>query len=184
MPFTCHSEPFPTISSTNANVQIGARQYPGYRAYFSGAIDEVELFNRALAEGEIQDIVTRGRFGKCKIQVGIDIKPGGYPNSINLSSAGVVPVAILSSATFDATQVDPMTIDLMGASVKLVGKKGLPLCHEEDANGDGINDLVCQIYTYELIIDPGASNAVVRALTYDGIAIWGEDSVNIVKDAL
>jgi hypothetical protein len=40
---------------------------------------------------------------------------------VNLGSAGVIPVAILSSASFDATTVDPATISLAGASVKLVG---------------------------------------------------------------
>ncbi len=36
-------------------------------------------------------------------QVEIDIKPGSYPNSINLGNNGVIPVAILSSWEFDAT---------------------------------------------------------------------------------
>ena len=40
----------------------------------------------------------------------IDIKPGEYPNTINLGSNGVVPVAILSTLIFDATQVDPLTV--------------------------------------------------------------------------
>jgi hypothetical protein len=147
---------------------------------YNGLLDEIEVFNRGLSEGEIQSIYAAGRFGKCKVQVAIDIKPGSYPNSINLGSAGVIPVAILSSTTFDATQLDPMTIDLNGAGVKLVGKKGLPLCHVEDVNSDGLNDSICQVYTYDFIIEPGATNAVLKALTYDGIAIWGQDSVNIV----
>ncbi len=33
-------------------------------------------------------------------------------NSINLNSAGAVPVAILRSETFDATKVDPDTVRL------------------------------------------------------------------------
>ena len=38
-------------------------------------------------------------------EVTIDIKPGDPSNTINLRSNGVIPVAILSSASFDALQV-------------------------------------------------------------------------------
>jgi len=38
--------------------------------------------------------------------IDIDIKPGSDPNSINSKSMGLVPVAILSSANFDAPSVD------------------------------------------------------------------------------
>lgn len=55
------------------------------------------------------------------IPVAIDIKPGSYPNSINLGSNGVVPVAIFGSATFDVGQIDYATINLANASVKLKG---------------------------------------------------------------
>ena len=49
------------------------------------------------------------------INVTIDIKPGAFPNSINLGSNGNVPMAILSSADFDATTVDPETVTLADA---------------------------------------------------------------------
>ncbi|MBI4463410.1 MAG: LamG domain-containing protein, partial [Acidobacteria bacterium] len=50
--------------------------------YFSGQIDEVEVFNRALSASEISAIYNAGSAGKCTwIQVGIDIKPGSFPNS-------------------------------------------------------------------------------------------------------
>jgi len=42
--------------------------------------------------------------------VEIDIKPGSYPNSINLDSGRVVPVAILTTPDFDASIVDPGTV--------------------------------------------------------------------------
>ena len=116
------------------------------------------------------------------IDVIIDIKPGSDPNSINLSSAGVIPIAILSSHTFDATTVNPDTVSLAGASVKLVGKSGKYLCHEEEVNGDSLLDLVCQVYTVEFMIEEGESVAVLEAETYDGSRIRGEDSIHIVPD--
>ncbi|NIM97272.1 MAG: hypothetical protein GTO24_04065 [candidate division Zixibacteria bacterium] len=116
------------------------------------------------------------------LEVAIDIKPGSDPNSINLSSAGVIPVAILSSDTFDATTVNPDTVSLAGARVKLVGKSGKYLCHEEDVNGDELLDLVCQVYTAESMIEEGESVAVLEAETFDGVQIRGEDTIRIVQD--
>ncbi|MCJ7728735.1 MAG: hypothetical protein MUO27_02470 [Sedimentisphaerales bacterium] len=50
----------------------------------------------------------------------IDIKPGSWPNAINLGSNGVIPVAILSSQYFDATTVKPESVELggVGAAVR------------------------------------------------------------------
>ncbi len=116
------------------------------------------------------------------VKVEIDIKPGSDPNSINLSSAGVIPVAILSSETFDATTVNPDTVCLAGAKVKMVGKSGKYLAHEKDVNEDGILDLVCQVVTADSMIEPGESVAVLEAETFDGVQIRGEDDIRIVHD--
>ena len=121
--------------------------------------------------------------GPQVIEVDIDIKPGSDPNSINLSSAGVIPVAILSSATFDATTVDPATVSLAGAEIKVAGKSGKYLSHEEDVNDDGLLDLVCQVLiTEDWAIEPGETIAELIAETYDGQSIRGEDAISIVPD--
>jgi len=112
--------------------------------------------------------------------VDVDIKPGSFPNSINLESAGVIPVAILSSASFDATQVDPATVTLAGAAVKLLGKGDRFSCSAQDVNGDNLPDLVCHIRTSELMIEPGDSTAVLEAQTFIGEAVRGQDAVSIV----
>ena len=112
----------------------------------------------------------------------IDIKPGSYPNSINLSSAGVVPVAILGSATFDATQVDPASVTLAGARIRLIGKGDKYSCNAEDVNADSFVDLVCHVVTAQFMIEPGDSIAVLEAQTFDGQAMRGEDSIDIVPD--
>jgi hypothetical protein len=61
-------------------------------------------------------------FGVIGIEVEIDIKPCSDPNPINKGSNGLVPVAILSSPEFDATQVDPTSVSLAGAGVAVRGK--------------------------------------------------------------
>lgn len=83
----------------------------------------------------------------------IDIKPGSYPNSINLGSNGVIPVAILSTADFDATTLNPENIFLAGSGVRVRGKGNKYLASEEDVNGDGLTDLVVKVETVNL--DPG-----------------------------
>ena len=114
------------------------------------------------------------------LPVDIDIKPGSDPNSINLDSAGVIPVAILGSDTFDASTVDPSTVCLAGASVKLIGKGSKYSASLEDVNGDGYLDLVCRIETASFLVESGASTAVLEAETYDGQRIRGEDTIRIV----
>jgi len=94
----------------------------------------------------------------------------------------VIPVAILSSPTFDATQVDPATVVLSGAQVKLIGKGDKYSCGAEDVNGDGLQDLVCHVMTAQFMIEPGASVAVLEAATVSGLRIRGEDLIQIVRD--
>ena len=113
--------------------------------------------------------------------VNIDIKPMDDSNSINLGSKGVTPVAILSSPTFNPMMVDPHTVFLAGASVKIAGNKNL-LVHAEDVNEDGIDDLVCHFETAQLLLNEGDSIAVIEAQTFNGIQIRGQDSVRIVSD--
>jgi len=117
----------------------------------------------------------------CSLSVEIDIKPGSYPNTINLGSFGLVPVAILSSDGFDATTVDPDTVALAGAGVAVRGKGSKLMSHEEDVNGDDLVDLVVQVATENL--DPDSFQdgyAILTASTYDGQAIKGQDEIRIV----
>jgi hypothetical protein len=115
------------------------------------------------------------------IAVDIDIKPGSYPNSINLGSNGAVPVAILSSLEFDATTVDPATVTLAGAGVAIRGKGERYLASEEDVDGDGLLDLSLKVETENL--DPNIFQdgwAYLTGTTYDGQDIDGLDEITIV----
>ncbi len=115
------------------------------------------------------------------IRVTIDIKPGSYPNTINLGSHGLVPVAILSSAEFDARTVDADTVELAGSGVAVRGKGSKLMAHQENVNGDELVDLVVQVETEN--IDPDSFQdgfAILTGSTYDGQAIQGEDEITIV----
>lgn len=113
------------------------------------------------------------------IPVAIDIKPWSFPNSINLGSKGVVPVAVLTTDDFDATEVDySKNLTFAGASPVY--------CSQEDVNDDGETDLICHFRTQELVNDtedsltPKSTEATLRGQTSDGIPIIGTDSVRIV----
>ena len=85
---------------------------------------------------------------------------------------------------FHATKVDPETVRLADATVKMVGKGGKLLCHTEDVDGDGLTDGICQVVVSEMAVALGSTDtqATLHAQTVDGAAIAGSDSINIVKD--
>ena len=106
------------------------------------------------------------------VEVEIDIKPGSYPNSINLKSRGKVPVAILTTDNFDAYDVDPDTCVFAGAN---------PLRWKmEDIDNDGDYDMLFHYRTLELDLNQNSTEASLEGEIYDGIQIIGTDSVNIV----
>jgi hypothetical protein len=112
------------------------------------------------------------------ISVDIDIKPYSDPSSINLDALTHVPVAIFSSSDFDATTVDPSTVTLDGAPVRLKND-GTPHFYLDDVNGDGLTDMVVQVSTAGLT--PDSVEATLMGKTTDGETIIGVDPVTIVQ---
>jgi hypothetical protein len=113
------------------------------------------------------------------ISVSIDIKPGSFPNSINLGSGGSVPVAIFSTTTFDATTVDPMSAKLASATVRLKGQ-GTPMASFADVNDDGLLDLVVHVSTEALQLSGTDTEALLEGQTFSGVPVKGTDSVRVV----
>ena len=148
------------------------------RFAFSGIIDQVRIWDGALTKSDIEynySIESRYLLGNIEI----DIKPGSDPNSINLDSNGVVPVAILGSEDFDAAEVNPLTVTLSGAAAKLKGNSG-NAGSLEDVNDDGYLDRVVQVITEQLVLTSGDTVAVLNAYTYAGLALTGSDWIRIV----
>jgi len=111
--------------------------------------------------------------------IAIDIKPGAYPNSINLGSNGVVPVAIFGSRTFDVMKIIPTSIMLAGSTARVKGK-GQPIATFSDLNGDGFMDMTVHVSTDALELNPADIQARLEATTVDGVKITGFDTVRIV----
>lgn len=111
-------------------------------------------------------------------EVGIDIKPSSFPNSINSESRGKIPVAILSSEAFDA----PSQVNATSLTFGKTGdEQSLAFCRgSEDVNGDGLLDLVCHFYTQRTSFQSGDPVGILRGKLLDGTRIEGQDSVRIV----
>ena len=112
--------------------------------------------------------------------VSVDVKPGVSPNYVNAYVRGVLPVAVLGAADFDASMIDPATVILHGSGDASPAGGDRPLCHLEDVNGDGEVDLLCQFRILDLALRPGEATLVLEAKTYDGQRIRGEDRVRVI----
>ena len=106
------------------------------------------------------------------IEVEIDIKPGSDPNSINLKSKGVVPVAVLTTNDFDASIVAPETVEFTGAEpVRWT---------TEDVDGDGDMDMLFHFKVQDLSLTEDSTEATLTGATNIGQPIQDTDTVNIV----
>jgi hypothetical protein len=115
------------------------------------------------------------------LTVTIDIKPGEFPNRINITRdpnrIEVIPVAILTTPTFDATTVDPATVRF-----GKTGTEAAPVrAALEDADGDGTIDLVLHFRTQDTGLQCGDTSAVLTGKTVSGQAIQGSDSIVTVR---
>ena len=114
------------------------------------------------------------------LPVGIDIKPGTSENIINIKSKGKIPVAILSSLTFDApTEVERTSL----TSGHTGNEASFALCDTEpqDVNGDGLLDLVCNFYTSLTGFQVGDVEGFLKGLTVEGVPLEGSDTVRILS---
>ena len=149
--------------------------------FLNGRIDEVELFvGRALNDSEILAIYNAGSAGKCKALTTVQmvIHPGSFPNAstINPKSKGVIPVAILSTNTFDATTVNPASVKFGPAEAVETHGRG----HTEDVNRDGWRDLVVHFHTQDTGIVCGNTSVSLTGTTFSGQTFKGSASIRTV----
>jgi hypothetical protein len=120
---------------------------------------------------------TGGQLISIERQIPIDIKPGSDPAPINVGSKGVVPVAILSSPTFDARTVNLHTVTF--------GPKHTPALDKQadiqDVNGDGLLDLVVHFDNTKTGITKGTTQACLTGKLTNGLAVKGCDVIETVS---
>lgn len=103
----------------------------------------------------------------------VDIKPGEFPNAINPKSKGVIPVAILTTDTFDATTVNPLSIKF-GPNKALEAHRRN---HVEDVDKDGDLDLLLHFNTQETGVKCGNTHVAITGKTTDSQVVAGLDSI-------
>ena len=123
------------------------------------------------------------------IEIVVDIKPGSDSNKINCKNAnGVIAVAILTTADFDATIVvdaESVRFGPNGAE-ETHRRKGRPTRHEEDVDGDGRTDLVFHFRLGDAGLACGDTEAIrsgqiteatLSGQTTDGRQVSGMDTI-------
>ncbi|MHC4171626.1 MAG: hypothetical protein ACYTBX_09170 [Planctomycetota bacterium] len=120
-----------------------------------------------------------------ELKVAIDIKPGSDDNVVNLGSNGVVPVSILSGdlsdgTFFDATLVEPDSIQLAGATVAIRGQGTNYLITERDVNGDGLIDLEVKVDTENLTPNEEQDGYAQLFCKIGAVTYWGEGNITVV----
>jgi hypothetical protein len=106
------------------------------------------------------------------VPVDIDIKPGSEPNAINAGSNGLIPVAILTTDSFQATTVDPSSVRFGASSDTEAHGTG----HIEDVDHDGDLDMVLHFGTKRSGIKCGDTEATLTG-SAGGRSIVGTDSI-------
>lgn len=132
------------------------------------------------------------------IEVPVDILPTSCPNPFNMYAKGVLPVAILGTADFDATNIDPETVILEGVSPRRWSLEDTATPYEpfigksldqyacELYGPDGYVDLVLHFDRQEIAAAIGSvanGDVVMLGLEgelFDGTPIVGEDVVRII----
>jgi len=136
-----------------------------------------------------------------RLKVPVDIKPQACPNPLNVTSRGVLPVAILGTSGFDVTQVDAASLLLQGvpplrSALEDVGTLFAPFTGKQNpldcttGGPDGFIDVVLVFDTKVVAAALGPvsiGDVLVLKLTgnlksqFGGMPIVGEDVVMIVR---
>lgn len=115
-------------------------------------------------------------FCPLKLTVSVDINPGSYPNSINLKSKGVIPVAVLGYINFDVTQINTLTVRFGPAQA--IDTDGRAVF--EDVNQDGFIDAVFHFKTQDTGISNQDIKACLSGALLNNIEFLGCDSIRVV----
>jgi len=138
--------------------------------------------------------------------VDVDIKPRSCPNPLNPRDMGVLPVAVLGTATFDVSQINPESVRLIGVEplywsyedvATPVSAPGYCACTTEGP--DGFVDLVLhfdvqavvaalpwpRVDTAKSITNPPGTTfeLLLEAVLADGSSVQGQDCIILLREA-
>lgn len=150
----------------------------GQWAPINGVVDDLRIYDRELTAGEIYELYG----GADATEVSLDIKPGDYPNTVNPKSQGKLPVAILTTDDFNASKVNPDSIDFLSASPVLWAL--------EDVDADDDTDMILHFsipdLDFSLLVDEGEEYpyAYLYGQTLDGTLIVGKDTIHLLGELI
>ncbi len=110
------------------------------------------------------------------LAITVDIKPESSPNVVNPGESGVLPVAILSTANFDAGTVDASNVQFGPGRAGEVHGTG----HIEDVNHDNRPDMVLHFDIPQSRIRCSDTAAFLTGRTLTAQTIQGADSFTTV----
>jgi len=118
-----------------------------------------------------------GAYEYIPIPVQLDIIPGELNNIIRLWSGRWVSAAILSTADFDARDIDPASVVFGPARATEIHGKG----HWEDVSSDGLTDLLLHFSADQMGISAGDSRLYITGLLLNKERILGWDTVSVLS---
>jgi uncharacterized repeat protein (TIGR01451 family) len=119
------TDPPITVTDSIADLTIGVEldSPTSFRGFFTGLIDEVEIYNRALSAAEIQAIFNAGSAGKCKPGAGADLglTITDSPDPVTVSQPLTYTLAVTNNGPSPASGVTvtdtlPSTVTIGSAS--------------------------------------------------------------------
>lgn len=112
-------------------------------------------------------------------QIGIEIKPGSRERAVlNPKSKGKIPVALLSSSSFNAMDIDPSTLTFGSKGSEASLSKCLPA--GQDVNGDGLLDKVCLFENDLAGFKMGDLEGKLQGSTRGGTAVEGRGLLKVI----
>ena len=110
------------------------------------------------------------------IRVGIDVKPGDEPTTLEPKREGMVPIAILTAGKFDATTVNPETVQAGTTGTEASAFRSAV----EDVDGDRDIDMLLLFRVQEMRLECSGKSVVLKGKTRDGRTIEGSEAVTMV----
>ncbi len=114
----------------------------------------------------------------------IDVQPWDSQNRIRFHKNAKIKVAIFSTATFDATQIDvnELTFGKTGNedSLRRLGRHRRPHVRYWDINQDGRLDLIATFDLDRTGLSKHDTQAILRGTTFDGQSFEATDAVNFL----
>ena len=119
-------------------------------------------------------VVDIGAYEFQVLTVAISIKPGSGNQFINLKSGGLLPVAVLTAESFDASTVKP-------AAVRFAGTR--PVRHMlRDVDGDGDADLLLSFERKRLELEAGSTSVLLTGKTKNKVLFSAVAKVEILTE--